>query len=652
MTAELERTICEIRLATTRYQPSEDCKPWLDGDKVIWDPIRVAVAKVVMSTKFESIMGIIIIFNIGLIWYETDVDAQCYPQYLEDFENCRDSADHKPWVKWTNRILLCIYSLEIFVRIFVERCAYLSQKWNRLDCIIVLSGWTSEVFGSAINMSFLRAFRVARLLRAARVLLSIRELYLLMSGFVSSLRTIAYGAFMLTAMLVLSSILVVQLLHPINSALQYSGCDRCSRGFQSVATTSLTLFQQIVAGDSWGMISVPVIEQNPWIAGPVLLTVAITVGLGLMNLILAVIVERAAEAREHDTLNRAKQKEKDRQETMIELAALCARMDIDGSGTLSLSELLEGFETSDQFQSLMKVMDVSKEDLSLVFSTLQNTKVPERRKGPRRALHVADLADHAAPEAKTFEDPGEQLSYIEFCEQLHRVQSRDMRMMLLEVTSILHEVRRDLAELKREKAMQGNSPRGEKLPVDAHPSDFDRQPTCGSTRTPGPHEEEIPRERPSPSQVSRLGESASAVAVLGGTVALGVAPADGRGSQEALEKDLSSLQVKVEELKDLKVEVLRRLECQVAALSSQAKQLATCRDSLDGLLPKSAADRSEGLHLNGTVALGTSSSRESADATVDELRGQVARLRADVELRLRESLQVFQQTIEAEDPLV
>jgi len=52
-----------------------------------------------------------------------------------------------------------------------------------------------------------------------------------------------------------------------------------------------------VAGDSWGAISVPVIENHPWM-GVILISIVFTVSLGLMNLMLAVIVERAAEARE------------------------------------------------------------------------------------------------------------------------------------------------------------------------------------------------------------------------------------------------------------------------------------------------------------------------------------------------------------------
>lgn len=46
---------------------------------------------------------------------------------------------------------------------------------------------------------------------------------------------------------------------------------------------SLTLFQQIVAGDSWGAISLPLAEAHPW-TSPILFAILMTISLGVMNL--------------------------------------------------------------------------------------------------------------------------------------------------------------------------------------------------------------------------------------------------------------------------------------------------------------------------------------------------------------------------------
>lgn len=56
----------------------------------------------------------------------------------------------------------------------------------------------------------------------------------------------------------------------------------------------------------------------------------------------AVIVEKAAEARQTDLDKKLMQKDQVRERNMVELALMCDRMDKDGSGALSLEEMLSG----------------------------------------------------------------------------------------------------------------------------------------------------------------------------------------------------------------------------------------------------------------------------------------------------------------------
>merc|ERR1719183_241950 len=117
------------------------------------------------------------------------------------------------------------------------------------------------------------------------------------------MKAIFWAAIMILLMLMMWSIVTVELFHPLNLKLAeggtYDGCDRCPRAFESVAQSTLSLIQTIIAGDSWGMTALPIIENHPWtvmVFGAILLTVQ----LGLMNLVLAVIVDSAAEARAQD----------------------------------------------------------------------------------------------------------------------------------------------------------------------------------------------------------------------------------------------------------------------------------------------------------------------------------------------------------------
>ncbi len=67
------------------------------------------------------------------------------------------------------------------------------------------------------------------------------------------------------------------------------------------------------------------------------------VSLGVMNLILAVIVESAAEAREADLAQKQKMKMQEQALKKIELLELCTSLDSDSSNSISLAEMKDAW---------------------------------------------------------------------------------------------------------------------------------------------------------------------------------------------------------------------------------------------------------------------------------------------------------------------
>ena len=400
-------------LKSLRYQSFVDSKPWLnDEGEVIWSAARIKLAQLVFSQAFETTMGVVIVTNLILIMIEADRDALCYPEYAERFGECPDRSASSPWIFTLNLILLLTYSLECSVRFFVERSHYWYNTWNMIDLTTVVAGWLSNVLASVVNLNLLRLARLVRVIRAVRVFISIPEFYLLMTGLYSSIKAILFGSLMLISVILFWAVLAVELFNPIASRLDTfpRDCERCPRGFSNVAAAGLTFFQQIVAGDSWGTISVPLIEKAPW-TGPILFLVIISISLGVMNLILAVIVERASEARDNDHEQKIKKKEAERDKSMVDLAILCANMDKNENGLVSLEEMKNGYEQLDSFRKLMKQMDIKKEEMQTVFNVL----------------------DH--------ENSGE-ISYVDFCKNLGGFQKRDPVIMQSIVHCAVLEVRK------------------------------------------------------------------------------------------------------------------------------------------------------------------------------------------------------------------
>ncbi|CAK9003094.1 unnamed protein product [Durusdinium trenchii] len=234
---------------------------------------------------------------------------------------------------------------------------------------------------------------------------------------------------MLISVIMIWAIIVVEFLHPVNvQTIPYGeDCPRCKLGFKSVYTASLTLFAQLVAQDGWSEMSLPLAEEAPWTT-PLLFIILMTVSLGVMNLILAVVVEKAAEVRENDQERKMMKKEEERERNMIELAVLCDRMDNDGSGALSLKEMLDGFDNDLNFNALMKFMDIERDDMQTIFNVLDS-------------------------------DGSGEVDYVEFCHHLGSCKKRDPLMMssltrysVMEMRNLVSGITNSIVEVLEENA--------------------------------------------------------------------------------------------------------------------------------------------------------------------------------------------------------
>lgn len=158
----------------------------------------------------------------------------------------------------------------------------------------------------------------------------------------------------------------------------------------------LTLFQQIVAGDSWGLISIPVMEAAPW-PGIVLPLVQLFIAMGLMNLILAVVVDRSVDAREQNKERVLEEKRRQKEERRLQLLSNIAFFDTDASGTLSREEILRAFQNSPDIKQILSLADIGTQDLEQILDAL---------------------------EAESFNG---EVSYERLCTVIHEIESIDLR---------------------------------------------------------------------------------------------------------------------------------------------------------------------------------------------------------------------------------
>eukprot|EP00747_Dinoflagellata_sp_TGD_P091415 gnl/TRDRNA2_/TRDRNA2_165041_c2_seq6.p1 gnl/TRDRNA2_/TRDRNA2_165041_c2~~gnl/TRDRNA2_/TRDRNA2_165041_c2_seq6.p1 ORF type:complete len:606 (+),score=77.59 gnl/TRDRNA2_/TRDRNA2_165041_c2_seq6:85-1902(+) len=373
-----------------------------------WSIQRVSLWQVLQSHRFNAILGSAIMFSLVLIKEETDAKAS--------------STNVPVWVIMLNHALTTMYSIEIVMKFYVYRMQFFRAAWNNFDLVVIgcdlLLDIVSAFVGGMPDVGFLRVMRLIRLLRAAEILVNIPELYMLVQGLISVGITLLWSSLLLCVVLTLLSILAVEFLHPLNVVLSekgvYDDCARCSYAFSTVMHSNLTLLQTLIAGDGWSNLAVPLMEHYPttmvFFIGSL-----VCVPIGLLNLILTVIVDRASEARSNDLKSLALEKEKDFVAARDDLVKMCKHLDKDGSGTLCINELNAGFESNSKFSNALKAMDIHQEDLTAVFN-------------------IMDM------------DASGDVDYAEFVDQLYKMRHHDQHTMLVFIKHYIVQMKKTLRE--------------------------------------------------------------------------------------------------------------------------------------------------------------------------------------------------------------
>lgn len=370
-----------------------------------WSRMRKLLYEASNSQAFDICITSVILLNVVTVILETDAMA-------------KDEVDNSHWTYRVNYALLALYTLELLLKLYVYRMKFFDMRWNIIDMFVV----GADVFfflltlitSSQVRVSILRVFRLIRLIRAFKAASFFKELDQLLRGFVGALKAIFWGTTMIILILAVASILAVQLIHPINQEVLlerpevYDGCIRCPVAFSTVWNSLLTFFQQLVAGDSWGLVSVPIMEQRPWTFFFFLAVLVLTC-LVMLNLILAVIVEAAAHVQEEDMHSAAVEAEKRLAKAKLRLIELCSKLDKDGNATLNKEEFLNGYYTNQEFADCLKIMEVEPQDMECVF-------------------HVLDV------------DGSGDVNSSEFVDQLQRVKTQPTQLVLFNVSDIRRQV--------------------------------------------------------------------------------------------------------------------------------------------------------------------------------------------------------------------
>ncbi|CAE7204839.1 RE1 [Symbiodinium microadriaticum] len=198
--------------------------------------------------------------------------------------------------------------------------------------------------GLNFRTAVLRALRLVRIFRLARALKRIRplrELYKLAIMMATCFRALLWCFLLCFVVMTVWAMLIVEVVSPFVKEMHadmdrdfFKACHpQCTKAVSTVMDANLLLFKTVIAGDAWGEIAVPVIQEHP-ATFIIFIGSSLTLVFGVLNLIVAVVVDTFAESRQSDVQSLAEEMEDEIEHDRAALGKLFARMDRDRSGKL------------------------------------------------------------------------------------------------------------------------------------------------------------------------------------------------------------------------------------------------------------------------------------------------------------------------------
>mmetsp|Transcript_78352 Transcript_78352/g.254573 ORF Transcript_78352/g.254573 Transcript_78352/m.254573 type:complete len:680 (+) Transcript_78352:80-2119(+) len=340
----------------------------MDGERF---GVRRRIRLVLDNSWTEGFIATVVFVNFFLIVLETDSRAT-YPGQSE-------GHDPAMWVLVSGHACYTLFVVELVLRFTMDRGAFFESNWNRMDLFVVTVGaieYLLMLSGQQIKginlINVVRLCRMIRLLRVMRLFKFLKEFRRLLQMMGSCFKTLFWSLLLLILVMMIWAVVAVEMLNPLvqevaEERLAWADCDRCARSFSSVWQACITLFQTIVAGDSWGYMAIPVIEKYPW-TGIIFAGALLTLVFGILNLIVAVIVDTFAENREKDVITRAADMDEEEREQKLWLAKIFDKIDEDKSGAVSFGEITEGAKKVAEFRHWLRVMDIDATGLEQLFN--------------------------------------------------------------------------------------------------------------------------------------------------------------------------------------------------------------------------------------------------------------------------------------------
>eukprot|EP00927_Polykrikos_kofoidii_P059644 TRINITY_DN54789_c0_g1_i1.p1 TRINITY_DN54789_c0_g1~~TRINITY_DN54789_c0_g1_i1.p1 ORF type:complete len:547 (-),score=99.38 TRINITY_DN54789_c0_g1_i1:27-1667(-) len=290
---------------------------------------------VVSSLKFDILIGTIIVANAMVVAWEQSLTL---------------NGDNTVAAKVLESFFLVIYLFEIGLRYYAFGFGVFHDTWVKFDCLVVFLGiLTSWILEPTLNewpdgiglLVILRLTRLLRIIKTLRVLIHVREFWMLVRGFAASLKLMFYTFFLVFVLIYVFGIIGVEIItkHRLNmgdtpdSEFQI----HVDKYFSTLPMTMLTLMR-FACMDEMASTFTSLVQKDALLS---IYFVALIICLGMivMNIVGAVIFNGTLEMNKEEEDAMAAQRKEEMHKLIQELRALFLRLDEDNSGTITRDEI-------------------------------------------------------------------------------------------------------------------------------------------------------------------------------------------------------------------------------------------------------------------------------------------------------------------------
>lgn len=360
----------------------------------LWEDVHKRRIHIASSPKFNLVVGGAIIINAIMIGIE---------------------VDHGRGDKLEDRQVFFLFDAFFSVGFFIEMCCrqnqlgwdYFLDGWNVFDYVLVVLSCVDLAVsisdeGSMAAVRIIRLLRLLRIVRNIRGIRMFRELWMIIQGLIDSLRTMCWVALLLFMIVYCVSVVLTTTVGHSEYVKEHWAY---SQQYVGTVYRSMWTVIQVITFDNWATDIVRPMSQVSPITTWVFLGVITVCTFGVLNVIIAVMVER--------TLTIAKENrdiiggvlEKTEKELLKSMAEDFFALDEDGSGELDFDEFQKLIRTptfsfklrlvgifEDEAESLFELMDA---DASGTVSPEEFIAGLQKLKGPAKGQDLVQLIGFA-----------------------------------------------------------------------------------------------------------------------------------------------------------------------------------------------------------------------------------------------------------------